>query len=225
MDKLTAWIASLHDLTSSLASTVEYRNLRASFASAVGHQIMKAANINQGRENYCIYGIWLDGHDDPIYIGQTMQAERRLWDLAIGESHHLANSFPPEIWQKIVVIRWCDVLNDDILLQDLISSDISREGIGLGLEYFLQCKYKPMVNCNRRKRDGKWYEIDITKSKSRGSMMIPNIATICAKILDIWLELSKTDAGNRVSVSHLFGGVVFPSQMLLKPMDSEAGQF
>ena len=225
MDKLTTWIASLHDLTSSLASTVEYRNLRASFASEVGRQIMSAASISQGRENYCIYGIWLDGHDTPIYIGQTMQAERRLWDLPIGESHHLANSFPPEIWKKIVIIRWYDALTEESSLQDLILAGISKGVIGLSLEYFLQSKYKPLVNCNRRRRDGKWQEKDIGKSKSRGSLMISDIATVCAEILDIWLELSEIDVVDRVSVSHSFGGVVFPSQMLSQRIDSEARQY
>jgi len=47
-----------------------------------------------------IYGVWLDW--GLLDVGQTSEAERRLRDLVVGESHHLGNTFPPKSGDAIV---------------------------------------------------------------------------------------------------------------------------
>jgi hypothetical protein len=46
---------------------------------------------------HALYGVYIAG-PGLIYVGQTGQAERRLRDLPVGESHHIAATVPPEIW-------------------------------------------------------------------------------------------------------------------------------
>lgn len=70
-----------------------------------------------------------------------------MWDLPIGESHHLANSFPPEIWTRVVVVYWGQLIETrpglfaeiaEYVLP-FVDSVVSEAGpvIGLGLEFLL----------------------------------------------------------------------------------------
>jgi hypothetical protein len=107
-----------------------------------------------------LYGIWLDW--GLIYIGQTREAERRLKDLAVGESHHLANTFPPEIWSRVVVLPWPRLGSAPQETEGL-----SEEDVGLGLEYGLQSLLSPLANASRRTSAGTWRSVDWTGSRSR----------------------------------------------------------
>ena len=102
-----------------------------------------------------LYGVCLDSHTEPIYIGQTMDARRRLWDLPIGESHHLANTYPPEIWSRIIVVRWRDILREDPSLETTLFAELHDLGlgaaehtqaIGLILEHRLQHHFRPRLH-------------------------------------------------------------------------------
>lgn len=60
---------------------------------------------SSGTAGPVLYGVFASGAG-LCYVGQTQEAERRLRDLPVGESHHLANTVPPEVWERVVVIRW-----------------------------------------------------------------------------------------------------------------------
>src|SRR4051812_35553868 len=95
---------------STIAEAREHLRRRFSFTSAVGRALVNG--LSTGTDGSIVYGVWLHGLEPPIYIGQSTEANRRLWDLPIGESHHLSNTFPPEMWSRIVVVQWSGVLAD-----------------------------------------------------------------------------------------------------------------
>ena len=55
--------------------------------------------------DHAVYGVYVTGAG-LLYVGQTRDARRRLRDLPVGESHHLATTVPPEIWERVLVIQW-----------------------------------------------------------------------------------------------------------------------
>jgi hypothetical protein len=98
----SAWVHSIKLMTSNPELATSYLDTRFRFNS----KIASLLSHTDPRNDCLAYGVWLEGHDDPIYIGQTTSGSRRLWDLPIGESHHLSNSFPPEVWGRVVVLYW-----------------------------------------------------------------------------------------------------------------------
>ena len=56
-----------------------------------------------------VSGVYLPG-TGLCYVGQTQEARRRLRDLPIGESHHLAMTAPPELWTRVIVVQWAELL-------------------------------------------------------------------------------------------------------------------
>ncbi|GAB1795502.1 hypothetical protein [Priestia megaterium] len=111
-----------------------------------------------------------------IYIGQSLDSQRRIKDLPIGESHHFAKSIPPELWEKIIVIRWSRILRTeegglDVInkvKEDLVNNDKelreksddkkhkkALEYIGKSLEFRLQSDLMPLFNSFRKvSKDG-----------------------------------------------------------------------
>ena len=55
--------------------------------------------------DHAVYGVYVTGAG-LLYVGQTRDARRRLRDLPVGESHHLATTVPPETWERVLVIQW-----------------------------------------------------------------------------------------------------------------------
>lgn len=98
------WRQSLLELTGNETAASDWRRNRYAFAHRLGAALAGGEGTNPGTSGSVLYGIWLNW--GLIYVGQTGEAQRRLRDLAVGESHHLANTFPPEIWSRVVVIEW-----------------------------------------------------------------------------------------------------------------------
>ncbi len=95
------WVQIVRNLTGTVRSALEYRQLRSKSSAEIARTILQAVGCSEARAMVppnsipaVVYGVWLDGHSqhEPVYIGQTRDAARRLWDLPIGESHHLANT-------------------------------------------------------------------------------------------------------------------------------------
>lgn len=100
----TQWLGSLTALTGSADAARQWRERRYAFAYRLGEELAGQSSTNPAVTGSAVYGIWLRW--GLLYVGQTTEASRRLRDLPVGESHHLANTFPPEIWDRVVVIDW-----------------------------------------------------------------------------------------------------------------------
>ena len=149
-----------------------------------------------------VYGVWLDW--GLLYVGRTAKAFRRMRDLPVGESHHLANTFPPEIWSRVVVVAWP-------LLPEAQDLPIADDLIGAGLEHRLQAHLKPLANSARRKSTGGWREVVWETSRSAGAKVGPRIDGLFESVLRLW-----EDAERAVdeSFSSEVCRVVFPTRLI-----------
>jgi hypothetical protein len=180
-----------------------------------------------------VYGVWLEGHEQPVYIGQTLEGRRRLWDLPIGESHHLANSFPPEIWSRVVVVYWGQALarRPDLLanitakLAPIIDSRDLRKSIGLGLEHLLQRRYQPLFNRRRKRRDACWREVAWETSASIGAKAAPFLDELLATVVAAWEQLAGFSRPIGPIIELPEGRAVFPAALTLGAPDSPNQQF
>lgn len=144
------WLAAIRAMTATPEAAAEFLNRRLRFTTAIARTL----SHNDPTCDRLVYGVWPEGHESPVYIGQTTVGRRRLWDLPIGESHHLANSFPTEIWAKVVVVYWGRVLDArpdlseraDLAVKTLTGTANSDAFVGLGLEYLLQRRAMPLFN-------------------------------------------------------------------------------
>lgn len=152
---------------------------------------------------HVLYGVWLDW--GLLYVGQTGQSERRLRDLAVGESHHLANTFPPEIWHRVVVVAWPRLPEAGPLTGVLDPREVS-----LALEHRLQSWLKPLANASRRTSDGRWRPVDWSRSKSVGARIAPQVDKLFEAVQEVWGEASQTEVGTVTDVY----SVAFPAQLL-----------
>ncbi|PPA56706.1 hypothetical protein BAW75_05470 [Micromonospora chalcea] len=154
-----------------------------------------------------IYGVWLRW--GLLYIGQTSKAERRLRDLAVGESHHLANTFPPEIWHKVVVLAWPELPQARSL-----AGTIDLRTAGLALEFALQDQLCPIVNSERRRPDGGWREVVRQGSRSRGALAMHKVTDLVQQVRGLW-DATPSEPSNGANVPEACR-VVFPEQLLLE---------
>jgi hypothetical protein len=126
-----------------------------------------------------VYGIWLKW--GLLYVGQTNEASRRLRDLPVGESHHLANTFPPEIWDRVIVIDWPSLPEAEGTL-----AQVDRATVGLAIEHRLQVRVQPLANASRRTKDGGWRDTDRGKSRSRGAKAADAIGELAHVVDRLW---------------------------------------
>ncbi|MCP2258357.1 hypothetical protein LX15_002051 [Streptoalloteichus tenebrarius] len=152
---------------------------------------------------HAVYGVWLDW--GLLYVGQTSEAERRLRDLAVGESHHLANTFPPEIWHRVVVVAWPRLPEAGPLVERF-----GADEVGLGLEHRLQSWLEPLANGSRRRPDGGWREVDWATSRSRGARVGRQIDSLFEAVRRVWREASEAGSSTASEVYR----VVFPGELL-----------
>ncbi|MFE3822837.1 hypothetical protein [Nocardia tengchongensis] len=182
---LERWRNALHELTATEAVAESWRHERYRFAHKLGHALAGPGQGVLPMSGSVLYGVWLDW--GLLYVGQTGNAERRLRDLPVGESHHLSNTFPPEIWSQVIVIAWPQ-LPEAAGPIDLYG----LEKVSLGLEYRLQAWLHPLANASRRTPDGKWRAVDWTKSRSRGAVTGGQIDDLFAAVQKIWKDPSNS---------------------------------
>ncbi|WP_143049599.1 hypothetical protein [Asanoa ishikariensis] len=164
-----------------------------------------ASHGRPAMEGPLIYGVWLRW--GLLYVGQTREGERRLRDLPVGESHHLANTFPPEIWHKVVVIAWPRLAEAE-RLAGVLQPDL----VGLALEHRLQNELRPLANSERRKSDGSWREVDWRASSSRGARTAHAVDDLFHAVRQVWDEAaSRSEQDEHASA---VCRVVFPETLL-----------
>jgi hypothetical protein len=185
---IAAWLASLHELTGSSESSRLWRERRYRFAHRLGDALAGATEDRPPITGAALYGIWLSW--GLLYVGQTTEAERRLRDLAIGESHHLANTFPPEIWKRIVVIAW-PRLPESIDLTERLGV----KAVGLALEHHMQTWTSPLANGARRTASGGWRSVDRTRSASVGARAAEEVTPLFGVVRSLWDEAAGWSPG------------------------------
>ena len=216
-DDLAQWRDSLRALMRDPAAFDRYRDRRALFATRISNAL-----VAMEERGPALYGVWLEGWAAPVYIGQTAKASRRLWDLAIGESHHLATTVPPEIWERVVVVPWRALVPhweiDEVALRHAavnagVPEDQWERAAGEALERALQMRYRPVANSHRRQRDGTWRERRLEVSQSRGARLARQLGALEDRVLAAWEGLSAT-APSAEGVRRLpgVGTVVFPGR-------------
>ncbi len=93
MEGLNEWLWALHRFTRTPEAARAFQELRFRFAHTLGNELVRRQDGIAPVRGPVLYGIYLNGIG-PLYVGHTTEGERRLRDLPIGESHHLANTFP-----------------------------------------------------------------------------------------------------------------------------------
>ncbi|MGH7861215.1 MAG: hypothetical protein ACREOS_03150, partial [Candidatus Dormibacteraceae bacterium] len=217
------WVKLVSQLTQTPQGAFRHRKERSNYTAEIASTILRAAGllgeqrgVTRNRLSPVVYGVWLDGHEpsQPVYIGQTRNAARRLWDLPIGESHHLANTFPPEIWARVVVLRWPEILaregDGSVAVRPIDDVDL-----GHGVEYALQHRYKPLMNLWSKKRNGDLNSIDLARSNSRGAKIASSSEFVAcfSRVVTVWDELSRRSQSEKEWESLEFGGIAFPSRV------------
>ena len=88
------------------------------------HKIGAALRSGLSKLSSCdgvIYGVYVNGIVVPVYIGESLDGRRRLYDLAIGESHHVANTFSTLIWDKVLVVGWRAPSNWEMIEEKILN--------------------------------------------------------------------------------------------------------
>ncbi|WP_405162398.1 hypothetical protein OG203_39920 [Nocardia sp. NBC_01499] len=182
----SGWRHALQELAATKEAAESWRHTRYQFAHKLGQALTGSGDSGEPTiSGHVVYGVWLEW--GLLYVGQTSKAERRLRDLPVGESHHLANTFPPEIWSRIVVISWPRLPEAEVPLQTL-----GVQEVGLGLEHRLQASLHPLVNATRRTSEGTWRNVDWSKSRSRGAVASGQLDELFAAVMNIWGETSNS---------------------------------
>ncbi len=159
-------------MLASLASPEHVRawqDRRYEFAHRVGRLLTDPARPDaEPITGHVLYGVYIAGAG-LLYVGQTSNARRRLRDLPVGESHHLATTVPPETWERVIVIQWTLLLPRLGAAERLTAGQLGEDTCGLALEHLLQLTYRPVMTARRRTGTGQWVERRIDASHSRGA--------------------------------------------------------
>ena len=199
-----AWRDAMHQLTAGQEVARSWRRGRYKFAHRLGEALVNATHHDPAINGPVVYGVWLSW--GLLYIGQTGQAERRSRDLPVGESHHLANTFPPEIWHKVVVVAW-----PQIAQARRLHGELNPNVVGLALEHALQEQLRPLVNSERRTADGGWRDVVWQDSKSRGARAVHEVEDLINAVRTVWDQAARHPATESAPTGCR---VVYPAELL-----------
>ncbi|SDF30904.1 hypothetical protein SAMN05216260_107141 [Streptomyces griseoaurantiacus] len=208
-----AWRSSLTTLLGDPSLLSWWQERRYRFAHRVGVLLTEARADSSVTVGPVLYGVFASGAG-LCYVGQTQEAERRLRDLPVGESHHLANTVPPEVWERVVVIRWPLLLSRAPASEQMEVEAMGSSVCGLALEHAIQVATTPPLNSRRRRISGDWQPRNLTQSRSRGAIHSQRIPELSRLTLAAWKALAEAEApkGAAVVASEV-GRVVFPSTL------------
>lgn len=221
-DWQSQWLDAIRAMTAAPKDAANYLDRRLRFTT----EVATALSHDDPARDSLVYGVWLERHESPVYIGQTTEGRRRLWDLPIGESHHLANSFPPEIWDRVAVVYWGQLLDARpelfsavaAALKSLVGDDPTqvKQAVGLGLEFLLQQKTRPLFNSRKKRRDGSWRAVEWENAESLGARTAPHLASLFTEVFAVWQQLAAiVPGGGDVAVALTGGLAVFPGRIRL----------
>ncbi|MCX5397566.1 hypothetical protein [Streptomyces sp. NBC_00102] len=208
-----AWRTALTTLLGDAPLLATWQERRYSFAHRVGALLTDAAGEGPAITGPVLYGVFSSGAG-LCYVGQTQDAGRRLRDLPVGESHHLANTVPPELWERVVVIRWPRLLSAAPADEQAAVEEMGAEGCGLALEHLLQIETAPPLNSRRRRSAGDWQPRNLARSRSRGALRSASLPGLGHLTLAAWKSLAEAlPPENSAVVDTGVGRVVFPSAL------------
>ncbi|MBT2409170.1 hypothetical protein J7I94_01110 [Streptomyces sp. ISL-12] len=221
-DAYRAWRSSLSTLLADAARLAQWQERRYRFAHRVGSLLTEEYGDSPATVGAVLYGVFASGAG-LCYVGQTQEAGRRLRDLPVGESHHLANTVPPEVWERVVVIRWPLLLPAAPAAERSEVGKMGSEVCGLALEHALQVATAPPLNSRRRRTSGDWQSRNLAQSRSRGAVHAQRIPELARLTLTAWqaLATARAPAGSAV-VADGVGRVVFPAALHELPGSSGA---
>jgi hypothetical protein len=162
-----------------------------------------------------VYGVYVAGAG-LLYVGQTGDAKRRLRDLPVGESHHLATTVPPETWERVIVVQWPSLLSDVPDSERLVAKQLGHQTCGLALEHLLQVTHRPVMTARRRSGTGDWAARRLDASHSRGAVNSGRIPALFIAVRAAWDELAGTPSpeDGDPAVYTDVGRVIFPGLVL-----------
>jgi len=209
------WLAAVRDLTGDAVSLAAWQDRRFEHANQVGALLTNAASAGDAVVGHVLYGVYLHGIG-LAYVGQTSNAQRRLKDLPVGESHHLATTLPPELWDRVVVVQWPELTAHVPASEQAALTELGTDICGLALEYRVQLSRRPPLNGRRRTGAGVWVPRRPDESRSRGAVHADRFAAMHECVAEVWNQLEAVAAPNGgAKVSFVPGGrAVFPSLML-----------
>jgi hypothetical protein len=207
------WRSSLTVLLADASQLERWQERRYRFAHQVGALLTEACGETPAVTGPVLYGVFATGAG-LCYVGQTQEAERRLRDLPVGESHHLANTVPPEVWEKVVVIHWPLLLTGISRSEQSQVEEMGSVICGLALEHALQVVTNPPLNSRRRRTSGDWQPRNLSQSRSRGALYSQRIPALSQLTLAAWTTLSQAAiAKHSTVITSGAGRVVFPSAL------------
>ena len=201
-----------------------FRTQRYAFTHALAELLVK--DLPPAGDDQVIYAVHLSGrHPRPVYLGTSSEGRRRLWDLPVGESHHLSNTYPPEIWESVQVLHWKRVLTEhghDLAgLQKAVGEQFNASPaealklIGMSIEFLFQKAVRPEINIRTKLRQGGFKEVDFSESKSRQAQIAHRrLDPAFNDLTQAWSNLGKEARDcDKTIHSGRFGSVIFPSRV------------
>ena len=189
-DAFAQWRAALLDALDSPAGVMAWPDRRYRFAHQVGELLTGPAGSDAPVTGPALYGVCVTGAG-LLYVGQTSEAERRLRDLPVGESHHLATTVPPETWERVVVVQWPALLAGISASEAQTAQRLGPEICGLALEYRLQVTCRPVMTARRRGTAGGWRERNLDSSRSKGAMHSAKFPELFSMVHTVWKYLAE----------------------------------
>lgn len=210
------WRAAILDSLASPERVLAWQDRRYRFAYRIGQLLTEpsppgAASVT----GHVVYGVYVAGAG-LLYVGQTGDAKRRLRDLPVGESHHLATTVPPETWERVIVIQWPDLLQSTRPSEGLVAEQLGHQTCGLALEHLLQVTYRPVMTARRRNGAGEWAARRIASSGSRGAVNSGRLPGLFTAVRAVWDHLADMPSPrDRDPAIHAGSGrVIFPGLVL-----------
>jgi hypothetical protein len=187
-----AWLRALRDLTATAERLAAWRDQRNAFAYRLGTALTEPHPPTPAAIGPALYGVYLPT-TGLCYVGQTKESERRLRDLPIGESHHVGMTVPPELWSRVIVIQWRQLLPLVPPAEQQRASD-DPETCGKALEHLMICERHPVINCYVRTRDGHFRARSPERSRSVGARAAPDFPGLFKAVLTSWTDLESVPA-------------------------------
>jgi hypothetical protein len=192
-----------------------WQDRRYRFAHQVGELLTSPDGSGAPVTGPALYGVCVTGVG-LLYIGQTSEAQRRLRDLPVGESHHLATTVPPETWERVVVVQWPALLAGIPAAEARSAERLGPKICGLAMEHRLQVAYRPIMTARRRGTAGDWRERKLDSSRSLGALHGAEIPELFSAVQALWtylVEIPAPDDG--LPAVYADGGrVVFPATLI-----------
>ncbi len=210
-DAFERWRSALASALGSADNVMAWQDRRYRFAYQVSKLLTGAAPDGPPVTDHVAYGVWVAGAG-LIYVGQTEDAKRRLRDLPVGESHHLATTVAPETWERVIVVQWPTLLARISAEEARAADQLGPSTCGLAVEHALQVAYQPVLNSRRRSADGHWTVRKIEASRSRGAVARPQLPELCRTVRAQWDALASSPSEEAVFYSEA-GRAVFPGRI------------